>query len=88
MKRPAADPALWIRGRQQLNMLGVKSLLYNRYRIFLVGADSVLRTPGMSHADKVLLLKARVAHAVDKTGLDRKVLKNLLYSVLTFRLEE
>jgi hypothetical protein len=88
MKRRAADPALWIRGRQQLIMLGVKSLLFNCYRMFLVGADSVLRTPGMSHAEKMLLLKTRVAYAVDKTGLDRKVLKSLLYNVLTFRLEE
>ena len=61
--------------------------LFSRYRTFLMGADKVLRTPGLSHEDKVLMLRARVAHASDRSGLDRRVLVKLLNDVLTVRVE-
>jgi len=79
---------LWRRARVFLCSRGVRATVFLSYRNFLLKADAdrrKMRAAGGRYDDIILYLRGLVEHTATRQGLDRVILRDLLYNVLTIR---
>ena len=76
---------LWVSGRFFLCTRGVRPTIF--YRNFLMGAAKATNPMLASYEDRMLFFRTHVERYA-AMGLDRQVLKDLLFAVLTIKLPE